>query len=192
MYNLRSNKQQTVQLPVEIQLSDDNQFLQRFLSHNCAGFKEKLNMSDSDSEGSGSDLNCSAIVQDSDNEETSNMSNSQEGAGPSQQKQLHATLHKSDPDVQAVINAQILEQLDKIGKRLDKIENKDSKKTADKSKVKSSKSKDTKSKKHRKATQPTSKPSEHMGSNLGVLTDKTLLQLKVEQRLQELSDLAKF
>ena len=177
MYNLRSHKQHTVQLPVEIQLSDDNQFLQRFLSHNCAGFEEKLNMSDSDSEGSGSDLNCSAIVQDSDNEDNSNMSNLQEGAGPSQQKQLHATLHKLDLDVQAVINAQILEQLDKIGKRLDKIESKDSKKTADKSKVKGSKPKDTKPKKHSKATQPTSKPSEHMGSNLGVLTDETLLQL---------------
>ena len=93
--------------------------------------------------------------------------------------------------MQAVINVQILEQLEKIGKRLDKIENKDSKKTADKSKVKRSKSKDIKPKKHSKATQPISKPSEHMGSNLGVLTDETLLQLKVEQRLQELSDLAK-
>ena len=130
-------------------------------------------------------------MRDSDNEEHSNISNSQEGAGPSQQKQLHETLHKSDPDVQAVINAQILEQLDKIGKRLDRIENKDSKKTTDKSKVKSSKSKDTKSKKYSEATQPTSKPSEHMGSNLGVLNDEALLQLKVEQRLQELSDLAK-
>ena len=30
-----------------------------------------------------------------------------------------------------------------------------------------------------------------MGLNLGVLTDETLLQLKVDQRLQELSDLAK-
>ena len=46
MYNLRSHKQHTVQLPVEIQLSDDNQFLQKFLSHSCADFEEKLNMSD--------------------------------------------------------------------------------------------------------------------------------------------------
>ena len=84
-----------------------------------------------------------------------------------------------------------MEQLDKIGKHLDRIENKDSKKTADKSKVKSSKSKVTKSRKDSKVTQPTSKPSEHMGSNLGVLNDETLLQLKIEQRLQELSDLAK-
>ena len=39
--------------------------------------------------------------------------------------------------------------------------------------------------------QRNTKPSEHMGSNLGALTDETLLQLKVKQRLQELSDLAK-
>ena len=42
-----------------------------------------------------------------------------------------------------------------------------------------------------KVTQPPVKPSEHMGSNLDALTDETLLQLKVDQRLQELSDLAK-
>ena len=133
MYNLRSHKDHTVQLPVEIQLSDDNQFLQKFLSLNSVNFEEDLNMSDSDSEGSVSDLNCSGIMQDSDNEENANVSNLQEGAGPSQQKQLHASSHTLDLDVQAVINAQILEQLEKIGKCLDKIESKDSKKTADKS-----------------------------------------------------------
>ena len=90
MYNLRSNKQQTLQLPVEIQLSDDNQFLQTFLSHNCASFEEKVSMSDSDSEGSGSDLNCSDIMRDSDNEHPNN-SNTHEGAGPSHQKQLQET-----------------------------------------------------------------------------------------------------
>ena len=83
-------------------------------------------MSDSDSDGSASDLNCSAIIQDSDNEDNLNTSSSQD-AGPSQQKQQHSTVHKSDPDVQAVINAQILEQLEQIGKRLDKIESKDNK-----------------------------------------------------------------
>ena len=72
MYNLRSNKQQTLQLPVEIQLPDDNQFLQTFLSHNCASFEEKVSMSDSDSEGSGSDHNCSDIMRNSDNEHPNN------------------------------------------------------------------------------------------------------------------------
>ena len=40
-------------------------------------------------------------------------------------------------------------------------------------------------------TQPSVKSSDHIGSNLSALTDETLLQLKVDQRLQELSDLAK-
>ena len=58
----------------------------------------------------------------------------------------------------------------------------------DKSKVQSSK---RPSQRNSKVAQPTSKPSEQMGSNPAALTDETLLQLKVEQRLQELSDLAK-
>ena len=109
MYNLCSHRQNTVHFPVEIQLSDDNQFLQNIWSQNCVNFEENSKMSDSYSEGSVSDLNCSAIIQDSDNEDNLNASNSQDGAGPSQQKQLHSTVYMSDPDVQAVINAQILE-----------------------------------------------------------------------------------
>ena len=50
MYNLRSHKQRTIQLPVEIQLSDDNQFLQKFLAQNTVDFNEQVNMSDSESD----------------------------------------------------------------------------------------------------------------------------------------------
>ena len=147
-------------------------------------------MSDSESDGSSSDLNLSDIVQ-SDTEENDTVSASQENPGTSYKKLSVATPNKSDPDVQTVINAQILEQLKRIGKRLDKIENKDSKTTADKSKVKSVKQKDCKSKKSGKSAQATVKNNDHTGSNSHDLTDETLLQLKVEQRLQELSDLAK-
>ena len=45
---------------------------------------------------------------------------------------------KSDPNMQTLINARILDQLDKIRQRLDKIENKTCKKSSDKSKIKSS------------------------------------------------------
>ena len=190
MYNLRSQKQNTIKLPVEIQLSDDNQFLQKFLAQNTVDFSEQVNMSDSESDGSSSDLNLSDIVQ-SDTEENDTVSASQENPGTSYKKLSVATPNKSDPDVQTVINAQILEQLERIGKRLDKIENKDSKKTADKSKVKSVKQKDCKSKKSGKSAQATVKNYDHTGSNSHDLTDETLLQLKVEQRVQELSDLAK-
>ena len=44
--------------------------------------------------------------------------------------------------VKAVINAQILEQLDRTGKLLDRIENNDCKKTSDKSKAKNVKIRD--------------------------------------------------
>ena len=74
MYNLRSHKQNTIHLPVQIQSSDDNQFLQNILAQNCVDFDEQVNMSDSESEGSVSDLNCSDIVKNSDTEENTNVS----------------------------------------------------------------------------------------------------------------------
>ena len=133
---MRSYKQNTVQLPVEIQLSDDTKFLQKVLQQSGVNSEEKLNMSDSDSEGSVSDLDCSAIIQDLDNENTHDFQTLQDVAGSSQQKQSNAYVRKSDPDVQAVINAQILEQLEKICECSDKIESKECKKASDQSKVK--------------------------------------------------------
>ena len=49
--------------------------------------------------------------------------------------------------MQTMINARILDQLDKIGQRLDKIENKTCKKSSNKSKIKSSVQKISKTKK---------------------------------------------
>ena len=92
-----------------IQLSDDTQFLQKVLQQSCVNSKGKLNMSDSASEGSVSDLDCSAIIQDTDNENTYDSQTMQYVAGSSQQKQSNANVQKSDLHVQAVINAQILE-----------------------------------------------------------------------------------
>ena len=82
MYNLRSHKQNTIKLPVEIQLSDDSQFLQEFLAQNTVDFNEQINMSDSESDGSGSELNLSDIVQ-SDTEENDTVLASQENPGTS-------------------------------------------------------------------------------------------------------------
>ena len=117
-------------------------FYKKILQQSGVNLEEKLNMSDSVSEGSVSDLDCSAITQDLDTENTYDSQTMQDVVGSSQQKQSNV-----DPDVQAVINAQILEQLEKIGKRLNKFESKECKKTVDKSKLKSSKPKDVKSRK---------------------------------------------
>ena len=89
--------------------------------------------------------------------------------------------------MQAVINAQILEQLDRIGKRLDKIESKDCKKTADKTKIKKSKSKEQK-KVSDQISLPQVKPSVQQVGQPSPVSDEALLQLKVDQRLQELQN----
>ena len=64
--------------------------------------------------------------------------NSQNTAGNSHTHGSNSCLQRSDPDMQQAINARILDQLERIGQRLDKIENKAFKQTADKSKIKSS------------------------------------------------------
>ena len=68
-------------------------------------------MSDSASEASVSDLDCSAIIQDLHNEQIFDSQTMRDVADSSQQKQSSVNVQKSDLDVQSVINAQILEQL---------------------------------------------------------------------------------
>ena len=79
--------------------------------------------------------------------------------------------------MQQLINARILEQLDKIGQRLDKIENKGCKKTADKAKVKNSASKVVK---HNKTSAKVQQPSQKLQSvtpdQHSSVADETLLQ----------------
>ena len=66
------------------------------------------------------------------------------------------------------------------------------KKTADKAKIKSSASKVVKTKKlPNKAHQPCQKSTDSKTVQPNSMADETLLQLKIDQRLQELSDLAK-
>ena len=75
---------------------------------------------------------------------------------------------------------------------MDRIENKECKKTVDKSKIKNSASKVVKQKKtSAKAQQPLQKLYTLTSDQHSSVADETLLQLKVNQRLQELSDLAK-
>ena len=178
---MHSHKQNTVQLPVEIQLSNDNKFLQKLIDQNCVVSDGELNLLDSASEQSLSDLDCGNIMQDSENEDASTSKTMQNAAPSLPSKQSDGNLQKPDPNMQSVFNAEILEQLEKTDKRLDK------RKTSDKSKNQKLKMLDKKTKVAQFAVTATDK----MGSNPSALTDETLLQLKVVQRLQELSDLAK-
>ena len=185
MYNLHSAKKNTIELPVEIQLTGDKTFIETALKNDLIGLDIANSMSDSDV--SGSDLDCSALINDP--KEVSSPVNNSVG---SSQTASNYNSDNSDPNIQQLINARILEQLDKLGQQLDRIENKECKKTIDKSKIKNSASKVVKQKKTlAKVQQPLQKLHTPTPDQHSSVADETLLQLKVDQRLQELSDLTK-
>ena len=47
MYNLRSNRKDIVQFPVQIVVADDDQFLTDLLNHKALPINDRENMSDS-------------------------------------------------------------------------------------------------------------------------------------------------
>ena len=133
MYNLRSAKNNTVELPVEIQLTGDKTFIETVLKNNTTVSDIENSMSDSDV--SGSDLDCSGLMNGSD-QVVSTPVTDKYSAG-TLKTGTHVNSDKnSESDMQLLINARILDQLEKIGHRLDKIENKECKKTTDKAKLK--------------------------------------------------------
>ena len=189
MYNLRSAKNNTVELPVEIQLTGDTTFLETVLKNNTTVSDIENSMSDSDI--SGSDLDCSGLMDGSD-QVLSTPVTDKNSAGTSKTVTHVNSDKNSESDMQQLINARILDQLEKIGHRLDKIENKECKKSTDKAKIKNSDNKGARAKKgsikvqHVSQKLHTSKPDQQSS-----VAEETLLQLKVDQRLQELSDMAK-
>ena len=134
MYNLRSNRKDTIQFPMQIQVTDDEQFLNDLLNPNSSLHNSSVNMSDSVQESSDSEVDYDALIQDSDNETQSTSVESVKNTSAAQSSD--SVDISSQFKVQSVINSQILEQLQKICKRLEKIENADCKKTSDRSKIK--------------------------------------------------------
>ena len=189
MYNLRSNSKETVQFPVQIQVADDNQFLNHLLNHKESSISESVDMSDSH-DSSDSDIDCEALVRDSDNKSQSTSGQTVKTSNTGHTSKIASSNFSSDFEVQSVINSQILQQLQQIGKRLDKIENGDCKKTSDKSKIKSTKSQ-AKKVVSTKSKQQLETSNEGKLPTLESVKEDALIQLKVEQRLHELTDLAK-
>ena len=87
-----------------------------------------------------------------------------------------------------MINMQILQQLQSLGKRLDTMEEKTCKKTSDQTKVKNK----TVKKKVKNSETPVTVASEnkHLGTvpDLNTLRQDALIQLKVEERLKQLQE----
>ena len=132
-YNLCSNKGTSIHVPVELQVSDDQQFLNSILQNST--LSQQTNDDSIDSEHSVS-LNINDSSHDSDDEH--DLDNSDKFVRsfhkfdseniPS--TSASATAKKaSNLDVQGAINAQILTQLQQLGKRLEKIEQNSCKKT---------------------------------------------------------------
>ena len=189
MYNLRSSSKETVELPIQIEVADDSKFLNHLLNRTDSSVNNSVEMSDSH-ESSDSDIDCEALVKHSDNESQSGsgLTGKHHNKGHTSNNELHDL--SLDLQVQSAINLQILQQLQHIGNRLDKIENGGCKKTSDKSKIKSTKSK-TKKVINTKASQQFETSNECKLPTLQSVKEDALIQLKVEQRLQELTELAK-
>ena len=121
-------------------MADDDQFLNDLLNRISSSLNGSASMSDYLQKSSDSDFDCDALINDSDNETQSTSVNGSKETGSSHTQQLNFADLRLDFKVQSVINSQILEQLQQIGKRLDKIENGDCKKTSDKTIIKGTKS----------------------------------------------------
>ena len=197
-YNLLSQKSDISQVQFDLHLSDDNEFVTNLL-----GQKQNMSHQDSDSSVSDSELDCGQVMHDSDSD----------GAGPSGRSfnRLHTdnsnkAAHDSDfQETQTLVNHQILSQLTAISDRLQKLEDKPVKKTADKSKVKGSHVG-----KSQKSTRVNKSDSTHAEKSTPTITSESLshastahipsleyirannqIQCSVEERIKELQQLAK-
>ena len=109
-YNLRSARAESVQIPIQVQLSDDTEFL------NLLG-NTSVTQQDSDvSSNSDSDLDWIAVVGASDSDDVSTQGHSYYHL----QSETPST-SAAVPD-QTIVNQQILAQLSAIGTRLEKLE----------------------------------------------------------------------
>ena len=117
-YNLRSSKQGQVHMPIHKQLCDDREFLTEMLGKQSDLGDNSFH--DSDVSVSDSDLDCSGLVSQSDNEAHSSKTDSRtykkiviEREAPSRSRDT-----SSDPISQNLINQQILHQLTVLSERL--------------------------------------------------------------------------
>ena len=163
----------SVQLPVQIHMASDAEFLSK-LSKNQQN-------SDAD-ESEISDLNCSALVERSDNEQNPFGQNIQ-----STSNTLPVASTLLDVATQQAINVQILSQLSSISDRLNTLEKKDVKKDSDPKKKKSSLKKKTDT-----HAAPVTLPQHQCPSltmpNLQSIRQDAFIQSQVDQRLKELTN----
>ena len=135
-YNLRSGKQGRVHMPIHKQLCDDTEFLTEMLGKQSD--PADTSFQDSDVSVSDSDLNCSGLLSQSDNEAHPSTTDSRTYKKFVTERQVPSISKdtSSDPPSQNLINQQILHQLTVLSERLDSIETASVKKTNDQTKIK--------------------------------------------------------
>ena len=135
-YNLRSGKQGRVHMPIHKQLCDDREFLTEMLGKQSD--PADISFQDSDVSVLDSDLNCSGLLSQSDNEAHSSKTDSRTYKKFAMEREVPSTSRdtSSDPPSQNLINQQILYQLTLLSERLDSIETASAKKTNDQTKIK--------------------------------------------------------
>ena len=117
-------------LPVQLQLCDDQDFVSQMLGSSHPTPAQRQVASDSES---GSELECSDLINTSDNDQ--NDADEHRSYDRFSAENVRSDSRETDT-VQQLINQTILQQLEKIGARLDTLEKKNCKKAVDQSKIK--------------------------------------------------------
>ena len=113
-YNLRSANRDTTQVPVQLQL-DDIEFMSRVFDKN----KSSVNDLDCDSNDPQSDLDCSGLLNLSNDDENSKLCGNDLGKATESGSHMQASTSSGDFSAQSVIDQQILEQLQNIGRKFE-------------------------------------------------------------------------
>ena len=129
-YNLRSTKSDSSEVPVQLQISNDSDFITNLLGSQTLAMAQQASQNSS----SDSDLDCSALVNETDSDDASTPVRSFNRFEP--EASTSSTQQNNSQDVQALVNHQILSQLSAITDTLTQLEGKQHKKTSDKQKIK--------------------------------------------------------
>ena len=101
-YNLRSVRRESIEVPVQIRLSNDNNFMMNLLGSNTLAMSQQ----DSQNSSSGSDLDCSGLMYRSDSGDASTPVHSFNRL--ESETSTSDTHENNSQDLQALVNQQIL------------------------------------------------------------------------------------
>ena len=196
-YNLRLQKSSTVQVPVHIDTSENHEFLEKLLK-SCDNNDKLTGSGESDI----SDLDCSDLLNVSDESDVAVERKPEPVHDQSScvGEQQATTLCSATGNAQDLINCEILQQLQTIGKWLDNLETQKCKKTTDPTKIKSkSKNKKSQELKGLGSNTASTQALPEVGSaqnqqaksmpSLFELRQDPLIQDRVQQPIQELNEL---